>query len=138
MKIYVTHEHSRNVSTDYRIVPLVELEGIEPSSCLEVDINDTADYIPFKEREELYKLAVSKLRYGGKLVMKGNDLYRLGQIIAGGRLSIPVANIGLFSGRLSADTMMSVLAQLKELSIQADKYYYDHELIYSIQGTRVQ
>ena len=138
MKIQIAHAYSKPSNTDAKIVRLEELESVEASSCLEIDLGDTADFIPFHERSELYKVIVSKLRYGGRICLSGNDLYVYSQKIYEGDLSMDVANLGIFSGRLSADTMVSVVDKLKELSIQPEKYYYDPYFIYVIKGTRIQ
>ena len=136
MKITILHPQSTTVvDNDSVRVSVTDLDSIEPSSCLSINMADCMDYMPYDKRDDFLELVVSKLRKGGKLFISGTDLYTIGYNIVHVLDDVNKLNAALFNGRLSAETLWDLCNKLKRLGITVKNMKIDG-LYYSVVSIR--
>ena len=110
MKIVITHPFMTSVTNNDEIpIKINDLDNVENASCTHVHLADCMDYIPFEERFKLLTMAYNKLRNGGELTLSCTDMVAVGHFIYHKIADIKQLNTVLFSGRLSCDSVYSIL-----------------------------
>ena len=130
MKISIVYNrHEKPENSEYIEVHHSELQYISDSTIKEIKIIDTLDYVDLPE--ELISVAISKLRYGGKLIISGYDIYLISQKILSGKLNIEEIRKMLYNGRINISEFENIKSliiksglniELINLSIETNKY----------------
>lgn len=137
MKLTILHARSTTiVDNDSTRISVTDLDSIESSSCLSINMADCMDYVPYDKRTDLLELVVSKLRKGGKLFVSGAELYTIGYNIYHVLEDENRINAALFNGRLSAESMWFLCKKLEPLGIKVENMKIDG-FYYSIIGMRI-
>lgn len=119
MKLYIAHKSSNEIRhNDELPISLNDMGQIENGSCLKIRANNILDYVAWKDRQDLLKMLVSKLRFNGELSLNGIDLFSISHYIDTGQLSIEEMNLSLLNGRLSTDCMFMVEKSIKDLGME--------------------
>ena len=78
---------------------------------------------------------VSKLRYGGELIIRGLDLIEISRQIFIKSIDFKTAQHMIYNNRQSADCMNGVVEQLKKLGLDISLYYTDQSF-YQVEARR--
>ena len=100
-------------------VDITQLDNVPNATCTLVHIGNCYDFV--QNGPELLDKAVSKLRYGGQLVIEGTDLIEVSYSIA--RDMIPVQDVQglLFGGRYTCSTINDMANTLRGLNLRIVK-----------------
>ncbi len=79
-----------------------DVERIDAASLLEINCEGMLDYV--KDRYATLNLLLSKLRHGGRILIKGHDIAQISRYITTGQLSTADGASMLYSGRQSTVT----------------------------------
>lgn len=91
------------IAGDYQLIPIDQLQSIPPASCNAIYVGDCCDYFP--NREEILQTILSKLRYGGELLIDGIDLLMLCRGVSNGTVQQKDAKNLLFNKKQSCSTI---------------------------------
>ena len=86
------------------------LTNILSAQATEINCENTLDFV--KNKEAVLRDIVSKLRKGGRLLIKGNDLEEVSRAVTNGFLKVEDAINMLYSGRTSTSTIALVMQTL--------------------------
>jgi len=137
MKICVQHPNSQIKPQSNEVpVKLNELSDIQNSSCVSVYLSDCLDFIPLNERTSLIDIAILKLRQGGDLIIDGADIFAISHALQSGIRSIETLNNVLFNGKLSADSVISVVNYIEKNDNMKEISYKEDNLHYTIKARR--
>lgn len=95
---------------------LSNLDTVSAGSCDEILLHDTLDYI--SNRVEGLKRVISKLKYGGTLVVEGNDIIDWARNIFIAHDDLDKINEYLYEGRQSADCINNMCQNLSVLGLE--------------------
>jgi len=129
MKIYIEHAKSIGIGLNDEVsLGINDLQDVENSSCLSINLNNVLDSVEFNARFEVVKLAISKLRYNGILNIDGVDIICLSNYILGHLINLEQANSYLLSN-VSLDSIYNMSTKIKLLNMGIeetglDGFYY--------------
>jgi hypothetical protein len=119
MKISVVYNrHEKPENSEYTEVHYSELQYLSDSTIKEIKIINTLDYVDLPE--ELISMAISKLRYGGKIIISGYDVYLIAQKILVGKLNINEIRKMLYNGRLNISEFENIKSLIAQLGLNID------------------
>lgn len=87
-----------------------DLNNILSAQATEINCENTLDFV--KNKDAVLREIVSKLRKGGRLLIKGNDLEEVSRAVTNGFLKVDDAINMLYSGRTSTSTIALVMQTL--------------------------
>ena len=87
-----------------------DLNNILSAQATEINCENTLDFV--KNKDSVLREIVSKLRKGGRLLIKGNDLEEVSRAVTNGFLKVDDAINMLYSGRTSTSTIALVMQTL--------------------------
>lgn len=100
MKVSVIHNNNQQPEqSEYVEIHHSEFARLSNSTLNEIKIVNTLDYV--ESPEELINTAISKMRYGGRLIISGIDVILLCDKILNGKANISTIRSSLYSGRKS-------------------------------------
>lgn len=115
-------------------VSVQELQNIPNGSCEELLVYDCVDYIDAKQKGEFLNLLISKIRYGGQIILEGVDLEEISRSLMQGQLTCAEARNFLYRGNniFSASEVISFL-ESKKLQIEHKRI---NNYVYTIRAKR--
>lgn len=130
MKIQLLLEQHKDMVSNFedcQRVFITQLNQISQASCTLVHMGNVHDFV--KNDIELMAAVVSKLRYGGNLVIEGTDVLEVAYDIASGALDVNKIQHMLFDGRFHCRTHEDILKLLRSqglkiLSNRLNQYKY--------------
>ena len=134
MKIAIVHHPTIEVETSHIKVPMEQLDNIENATCTEILLRGTLDYV--HKRQDLIKTCIKKLRYGGTLIVVGNDSFCIGNMLANGYSFPEEKTISIiYEGRQSISSAFAMTEILEALGLVVGGVNFsDYE--YIIDGVR--
>ena len=97
-------------------VPIKNLSQIPTASCKTIRLANAMDYVPLSQRDDVLKLALEKLRYGGKIIISGIDIYGISQALVSGYINNQSINSSIYGGKLSSSSMHEVISLIQKYS----------------------
>jgi len=137
MKIAIIHPYLKEpiIESDRESINLNELNNFADSSCDSIYLTDALDFVPINDRSNALDLVVSKLRYGGSLVVRGLDLTDVSRMIYLKELDINSAMSILYNNRQSAESLPTIKERLKLMGLHVISCYQEN-LYYQIEVKR--
>lgn len=115
MRIFIQQNaNQRNESADISCT-LEQLSSIPAATATEILCEDALDYT--ENRIEALQNIISKLRYGGRLILTGIDVQELSRELLNKNVSIDEMSQLLYSGRQSATSVSKMTEVLSALSL---------------------
>lgn len=133
MKLQVGKQKSPVEDNEYTFILPEDLPKIESASCLHIRLGNTLDF--YRNRDDLLKLTLSKIRYGGKISMCGTDVEVLARGIYNGAFSKEQINDMLYSDKASISDCQSVKNILLESGFVLEKTRFENTE-YFLEATR--
>jgi hypothetical protein len=87
---------------------VIKLGDIHNAECMEIQANDTLDYIPYNHHKEVILLWLSKLRKRGRIYIKFNNAREISRLFVNGEIDIKDFNQLVFAGKTSVQDLMEV------------------------------
>lgn len=75
MKVFIPEKGQQGT------LPLQQLQQLEPATLESLDLQDVMDYLQPQERDNLLRLALSKIKHGGTLEYSGIDYVAAGKML---------------------------------------------------------
>ena len=118
MKIQLTLPQQQQVQQfeDCQLCSLESLDSLPNAACTFLYVNNCCDFVP--NRQEIFHKIVSKLRYGGEILIEGTDLIEVGYGLSRGLIQTQDVQPLLFGGRYSCSTIDEVQDSLQQLNLQ--------------------
>lgn len=120
---------------DKNVYSLNELDAVTPSSATELDCGEMLDY-SLNRVESLQKI-LTKLRKGGRLIIRGNDLEVTSRLLVNGTIDINRAAQALYGGRINTSSTRTMVALLNQLGLKIRNVRIDNNIEYLIVAERV-
>ena len=118
MKIQLFLAEHQNLLTpfeDCQAININQLDSIPNSTCTLIHIGNCYDFIP--NNKEVLTKAISKLRYGGQLVIEGTDLIEVSYGISRDMIQTQDVQGLLFAGRHTCSTIHEMTARLRQCGL---------------------
>jgi hypothetical protein len=103
MKIQVGKEPSETIDAEYVFIQPEGLVEVDNASCTHLKLGNTLDLYRSKNRDDILKVALGKIRYGGKITLDGLDISVIGRNMYNGRYTNSEINNILFSNLSMSD-----------------------------------
>lgn len=134
MKTYIVRDWEKEkVPSGANKVSLKDCNNIDPSSCTDLFVGDCLDFVD--ERQKLFEIILSKIRYGGQITITGLDLVDVGRGLFLGQITPVEANNILYKGRVSGDTMRGIIEALQHYKFEIVQQRC-HNLYYTVTAVR--
>lgn len=128
MRLFIQHDpNQRNDAADISCT-VEQLKSIPSATVTEIICENALDYQV--DRLSAIQELVSKLRYGGRLIMTGVDVNETSRELLNGTISIDEALSLLYGGKRSADSALRMKSIFTELGLEVvncrvnNLYYY--------------
>jgi len=105
-----------------KVVKLSELDSLSQSVTV-LEINNILDTVP--NRDELLKVLLSKLRYGGRIILNGTDIDNVTQALVSRAINIEEASQRLYDGRMSCSSANAMIEKLTSFGIKITKVKFN-------------
>jgi hypothetical protein len=109
-------------------VSIQDVNTITDGSCRELILYDCIDYIDHRQKINLLNLLLSKVRYGGELIIEGTDLVEVSRSLIIGQINLDDTRKLLYkANNLSTCEEMSSLLESRGFSIihrRVNNYVY--------------
>lgn len=113
--LYITHDTSQTVTNNDKVLHYEQLDSIQDSSILSINLQNTLDYID--NRPICLQKCIQKLRKNGTLELEGLDVLEIAKQVVIGQLTIDDINKLLYNNKKSIDNLFKLLNYLSELSM---------------------
>lgn len=120
---------------DKNVYSLNELDAVTPSSATELDCGEMLDYSV--NRVEALQKILTKLRKGGRLIIRGNDLEVTSRLLVNGTIDVSRAAQALYDGRVNTSSTRTMVATLNQLGLKIKNVRIDNNIEYLIVAERV-
>jgi len=100
---------------DCEMVPPERLNDLEPSSCMLLHLGNCCDFLI--NRFQVLQVAISKLRYGGHIIVEGTDYIDTAYAIVRGELNLEDVSTLLFYGRTNCVDFQTAKTQLQQFGL---------------------
>ncbi len=120
---------------DKNVYSLSEIDAVTASSATELDCGEILDY-SLNRAESLQKI-ITKLRKGGRLIIRGNDLEVTSRLLVNGTIDVTRAAQALYDGRINTSSTRTMVALLSQLGLKIRNVRIDNNIEYLIVAERV-
>jgi len=120
---------------DKNIYSLSEVDAVTPSSVTELDCGEVLDYST--NRVESLQKVLTKLRKGGRLIIRGNDLEVVSRLLVNGTIDVVRASQALYEGRVNTSSTRMMVSLLNQLGLKIKNVRIDNNIEYLIVAERV-
>ena len=100
----------------YEQIDLSEVASLDDAAYEEILVGDCLDFI--EHRDEFLKELVKKLRYGGKIIVAGADIYEISRAIMNRNLSLEEINSTIYDGRYSISSVFDMTRKIQKLGLK--------------------
>ena len=100
----------------YEQVDLSEVASLDDGAYEEILVGSCLDFI--EQRDEFTKELVKKIRYGGKIIITGLDIYEISRAVINRNLRLEEINPVVYDGRYSVSSIFDMVKKIQELGLK--------------------
>ena len=100
----------------YEQIDLSEVASLDDGAYEEILVGDCLDFV--EQRNEFTEELIKKIRYGGKIIITGSDIYEISRATMNRSLCLEEINSIVYDGRYSISSIFDMLKKVQELGLK--------------------